>query len=67
MSAEKLPEFKGRLAPAPWSGIKLNAELEGHLAVAALKTCAGCLGKGWHGKKPVVEICHCVNRPLGRI
>lgn len=62
MSAEKLPEFKGRLVPAPWSGLYLNAELEGHLRLAALKSCKGCEGRGWHGKRPVVEICHCIHR-----
>lgn len=62
MSVDRLPEFKGRLAPAPWSGLHLTQALEEHLQVAALKGCKGCSGRGWIGQKPVVEICHCIHR-----
>lgn len=57
----EVPKFAGRLGPAPWSGIKLNAELRGHLKLAAEKGCKGCDGNGFVGDPPVVQICHCIN------
>jgi hypothetical protein len=61
---DKLPDFKGRLAPSPWSGVKLNDRLEEHLSVAAIRDCKGCGGAGWYGQKPEVQICHCVHRRI---
>jgi hypothetical protein len=64
----EVPKFAGRLGPAPWSGITLNAEIRGHLKLAADKGCKGCGGNGFHGDPSVVkvvQVCHCVNRRSG--
>ncbi len=63
---EELPDFKGRLTPTSWSGVKLTMQLELSLSLLALKTCAGCDGKGWHGERPVVQVCHCAIRRQGQ-
>lgn len=60
-----LPEFKGKLGPAPWSGIRLTSDLIGHLKLAAHSSCKGCGGSGHRGEGAIgemVQICHCLNR-----
>lgn len=57
-----LPEFQGRLGPAPWSGLKLTPDLQARLRQGADRSCKGCLGSGYlgDGSGATVEVCHCV-------
>lgn len=63
MSRESaLPEYKGPLGSAPWSGFELTEEIRRSLRRAALKGCKACFGDGFLGSGEKVQVCHCVNR-----
>jgi hypothetical protein len=44
-----LPDFKGVLGPAPWSGFRLTAAIEANLRQAASPKCPQCAGAGYLG------------------
>lgn len=63
MSKESmLPDYKGPLGSAPWSGFELTGEIRRSLRQAALKGCKSCFGAGFLGAGEKVQVCHCVNR-----
>lgn len=62
-----LPDFKGILRPASWSGFKLTAQIEANLRQAASPKCPQCAGAGYldAGAKillDTVQLCPCVHR-----
>lgn len=59
---EKLPDYRGRLAGAPWSGFVLTEEIRRSLKAAALRGCTVCKGNGFLGSGETVQVCHCTNR-----
>lgn len=61
--SDPLPQYKGRLGPAPWSAVRLTAANLKALAEAAEEGCRGCKGTGYVGGPEFGEVCHCVHRP----
>lgn len=64
MMAENLPDYRGPLTPAPWSGIReLTGEAKRSLREAALPGCPVCRKRGFlEDRDGTFQICHCVNR-----
>lgn len=62
-----LPDFKGVLGPASWSGFRLTAAIEANLRQAASPKCPQCAGAGYLGPGgktlgDTVQLCPCVHR-----
>lgn len=58
---DKLPEYNGRLAPAPWGQVRLTARNKKLLKLGASKGCPSCGGKGWTGGPVAGTPCACLN------
>ena len=58
---DKLPEYNGRLAPAPWGQVRLTGRNKKLLKLGASKGCPTCLGRGWTGGPVAGTPCACLN------
>lgn len=59
----KPPNYTGKLAPAPWSGLRLSAETLELVRKAADKKCPACEGDGiFRSPDGLAHLCHCINR-----